>query len=99
MVSQSDYGLRLNVRRLLFVMQSLQAAILTPEGRSRDYPKIKISPYRYPTQPWKGWPHSRGLRPLLFSNSGVDSFTSHKSQTSESAMGRDLRFFALIRED
>ena len=26
-----------------------------------------------------GWPYHRGLRPLLFSNSGVDSFTSHKN--------------------
>ena len=26
----------------------------------------------------KGWPHYRGLRPLLFSNSNVGSFTSHK---------------------
>ena len=25
----------------------------------------------------KGWPHHWGLRPLLFSNSGVSSFTSH----------------------
>jgi len=24
-----------------------------------------------PTQPRKGWPNHRGLRPLLFSNSGV----------------------------
>ena len=29
----------------------------------------------------KGWPHYRGLRPLLFSNSGVGSFTSHKNKS------------------
>ena len=29
----------------------------------------------------KGWPHHRGLRPLLFSNSGVGSFTSHKNRS------------------
>ena len=29
-----------------------------------------------------GWPHHRGLRPLLFSNSGVGCFTSHKNQIS-----------------
>ena len=29
----------------------------------------------------KGWPHHRGLRPLLFSNSGVGSFTSHKNKS------------------
>ena len=29
----------------------------------------------------EGWPHHRGLRPLLFSNSGVGSFTSHKNRS------------------
>ena len=47
----------------------------------------------------EGWPQHRGLRPLLFSNSGVGSLTSHKNQISVSAMRRDLRFFVLIRED
>ena len=47
----------------------------------------------------EGWPQHRGLRPLLFSNSGVGSFTSHKNQISVSAVRRDLRFFVLIRED
>ena len=28
----------------------------------------------------EGWPHHRGLRPLLISNSGVGSFMSHKNQ-------------------
>ena len=28
----------------------------------------------------KGWPHHRGLRPLLFSNSDVGSFTSHNNK-------------------
>ena len=43
---------------------------------------------------------AQGLRPLLFSNRGsVGSFTSHKNQTSESAVRRDLRFFFLIWED
>ena len=44
----------------------------------------------------EGWPQHWGLRPLHFSNSGVDSFTSHKNQTSVSAVRRDLRFFVLI---
>jgi len=52
-----------------------------------------------PTQPRKGLPQHRGLRPLLFSNSGVGSFTSHKNQISESAVRRDLRFSVLIGED
>ena len=46
----------------------------------------------------KGWPHHRGLRPLLFSNSGVGSFTSHKNQISVSAVRRDLRFSVLIQD-
>ena len=33
---------------------------------------------------------------LLFLNSGVISFTSHKNQTSESAVRRDLQFFILV---
>ena len=46
----------------------------------------------------EGWPQHWGLRPLHFSNSGVGSFTSHKNQTSVSAVRRDLRFFVLIRK-
>ena len=41
----------------------------------------------------EGWPHHRGLRPLLFSNSGVGSFTNHKNQISASAVRRDPRLF------
>ena len=40
------------------------------------------SPYRKPTQPKKGWPHRLDLRPILFPNSGVGSFRSHKYQIS-----------------
>ena len=47
----------------------------------------------------KGWPQHWSLRPLLFSNSGVGSFTSLKNQISVSAVRRGLRFFILIRED
>ena len=39
------------------------------------------------------------LSSLLFSNSGVGSFTSHMNQISESAVSLDLRLFVLIRED
>ena len=37
----------------------------------------------------EGWPQHWGLRPLLFSNSGVGSFTSHKNQLSVSTVRRD----------
>ena len=43
----------------------------------------------------EGWPQHRGLRSLLFSNSGMGSFTSHKNQISVSAVRRDLRFSSL----
>ena len=45
-----------------------------------------------------GWPHQQGVRPLLFSNSGVCSFTSQKNQISESAVRRDLRFSSLSKK-
>ena len=54
-----------------------------------------VSIQRYQWQPlsvqpkmWmmcEGWPHHRSLRPLLFSNRGVGSFTYHKNQISASA--------------
>ena len=47
----------------------------------------------------EGWPHHQGLHSLLFSNSGVGSFTSQKNQISVIAVRRDLQFFVLIRED
>ena len=34
-----------------------------------------------PTHSHKGWPHHRGIRHLLFSNSDVGSFTSHKNKS------------------
>ena len=40
-----------------------------------------------------------GYTLLLYSNSGVISFTSLKNQISESAVRRDLWFFILVRED
>ena len=40
-----------------------------------------------------------GYTLLLYSNSGVISFTSLKNQISESAVRRDLWFFNLVRED
>ena len=46
----------------------------------------------------EAWPQHRGLRPLLFSNSGVGSFTSHMNKISVSAVRRDLRFFEKTRK-
>ena len=39
-----------------------------------------------------GWPQHRGLCALLFSNSGVGSFMSHKNQISVKAVRQDLQF-------
>ena len=52
-----------------------------------------------PSQERLATPDHQGLRLLLFSNSGVGSFTPHKNQINGSAVGRYLRFFVLIRED
>ena len=40
----------------------------------------------------KGWPHHRGLRPLLFSNSSVGSFTSHKNRSVKALWDRTYGF-------
>ena len=56
------------------------------------YPDIEISPY--PSQP-----ASPGKVGPTFRNSDVGSLTSHKNQLSKSALGRDLRFFVLLREE
>ena len=57
----------------------------------------------YLPKPWCEWcvkvDHNTGVYVLLFLNSDVSSFTSHKNQISESAVRQDLRFFILIRED
>ena len=47
----------------------------------------------------EGWPHQRGLCPLVFSNSGVGSFTSHKNQISISAVRQDLQFFVSLTQN
>ena len=46
----------------------------------------------------KGWSHHRGLRPLLFSNSVVCSFTSHKNRSAlppELSRGQ-VKFFLIV---
>ena len=43
----------------------------------------------------EGWPQHRGLRPLLFSNSGVGSFTSHKNRSVKVLWDRTYGFLSL----
>ena len=50
-------------------------------GWNRTNVPIDINPFI--TSPWKVVPNHSGLRPLLFTNSSVGSFTSHKNQNSE----------------
>ena len=52
-----------------------------------------FSPLHYLPSSWKAVPHHPGLRPLLFTNSSVSSFTSHKNQTRERAVRRGLRSY------
>ena len=53
-----------------------------PEGMCTNGTQV---PCEVPSPPSpttsKGWPHHRGIRPLLFSNSDVGSFTSHKNKS------------------
>ena len=55
----------------------------------RNWQPLSVHLWAYCTHPThdvndvmcEGWPQHRGLRPLLFSNSGVGSFTSHKNKS------------------
>ena len=53
-----------------------------PEGMCMNRTQV---PCEVPSLPnlttRKGWPHHRGLRPVLFSNNDVGSFTSHKNKS------------------
>ena len=69
----------------------------------RHWQPLSVHLWAYCTHPTRdvndmmseGWPQHRGLRPLLFSNSGVGSFTSHKNQVSVSAVRRAHGFSSL----
>ena len=43
----------------------------------------------------KGWPHHRSLQPLLFSNSDLGSFTSHKNKSVKVLWDRSYGFSSL----
>ena len=85
---------------LIYIIYQLLWTQACPEGMSTNGTQV---PCEVPSLPnpttRKGWPHHRGLRPLLFSNSGVGSFTSHKNQISVSAVRRDLRFSSLSEKN
>ena len=91
----------------IFNMWTVSSDVSIQHIQRRHWQPLSVHLWAYCTHPvhdvndvmCEGWPQHRGLRPLLFSNSGVGSFTSHKNQISVSAVRRDLRFFVLIRED
>ena len=55
-----------------------------PEGMCTNSTHVpcEVSSLPNPTTN-KGWPHHRGLQPLLFSNSDVGSFASHKNKSEK----------------
>ena len=56
----------------------------------------RCHPYPIVPQPVKrGWPHHWGLRPLLFSNSGVCSFTFHMNWSVKMLWDRTWGFLSL----
>ena len=46
----------------------------------------------------QGWPHHSGLQPLLFSNSDVSSFTSHKNESLKVLWDGTYRFSSLSKK-
>ena len=83
----------LHTIRMMFIIYLITSTIWWgTHNRVRLQFKCVLVDNPPPPQPRGGWPHHRGLCPLLFLNSGVGSFTSHANQKSESAVRRDLRF-------
>ena len=74
-----------NYLKLLFIYQLFWTQA-SPEGMCTNGTQV---PCEVPSLPnptnRKGWPHHghRGLRPLLFSNSGVGSFTFHMNKSGK----------------
>ena len=69
----------------IFIMWTVSSDVSI---QRRHWQPLSVHLWSYCTHPThdvndvkcEGWPHHRGLRLLLFSNSGVGSFTSHKNQ-------------------
>ena len=52
-------------------------------GMKQDFRPNWYQSLHNPPSAWKNVPHHKGLRPLLFTNSSVGYFMSHKNQNSE----------------
>ena len=70
-----------------------------PEGMCTNGTQVRCDVPSLPNPATrKGWPHHRGLRPLLVYNSDVGSFTSHKNKClSLSFITRIARIPNLVR--
>ena len=87
-------------------MWTVSSDVSIQDKQRRHWQPLSVHLWGYCTHPThdlndlmcEGWPQHRSLRPLLFSNSGVGSFTSHKNQISVSAVRRDLRFSSLSQK-
>ena len=67
-----------------------------PEGMCTNGTQVPCEVPFLPTPTTrKGWPHHRGLRPLLFSNSDVGSFMSHKNKSVKMLWDRTNGFSSL----
>ena len=79
----------------LFIYQLLWTQSC-PEGMCTNGTQV---PCEVPSLPnpttRKGWPHHLGLRPLLFSNSDVGSFTSHKNKSVKELWDETYGFSSL----
>ena len=73
----------------IFNMWTVSSDVSIQDIQRRHWQPLSVHLWAYCTHPvhdvndvmCEGWPQHRGLRPLLFSNSGVGSFTSHKNKS------------------
>ena len=74
--------LKLSNARIQIEVYQLFWTKACPEGMCMNGTQVpcELPSLPNPTTP-KGWPHHRGLWPLLFSNSDVGSFMSHKNKS------------------
>ena len=59
---------------------------------------LRYRPLHFPPKAWKVVSHHRGLRPLLLTKNSMGTFLSHKTQNSERAVRRGLRFYPMRLE-
>ena len=85
--SETTADLRISIYLFIYLFIYLPAFLDTGLPRGNVHERDSKVPCKVPSPPnptpttRKGWPHHRGLRPLIFSNSDVGSFTSHKNRS------------------